>query len=92
MKSLKDTFLRPLINLIPFSIIKRLGSHKLIILYYHVVNDDEVPHIRHLYKHKRKRQFLDDLEFLLKEYAPIELTDVMRLVRGERFLIQNSFF
>ena len=77
MKSLKDAVLRPLINCIPFSFLQRTCSTKLVIVYYHVVNDEDVPHIRHLYKYKRTLQFVEDLEFLLRHYAPIGLPDLI---------------
>lgn len=91
LKNLKDTVLRPAIKLIPFPLIKRIGSCKLIILYYHAVNDEDVPHISHLYKHKRTRQFLDDLEFLLEHYSPIELSNVILWERGKNILPPECF-
>jgi len=84
--------LRPLISIIPFSLLKRFSSSKIIILYYHIVNDDIVSHIRYLYKHKRTRQFIDDLEFLLQNYSPIGLKDVIGWVKGQDNLSTNCFF
>jgi hypothetical protein len=69
-------------NSIPFSIIRRVGLGEPIILYYHVVNDEDVPHISNLYKYKRTKQFVDDLEFLLKHYLPIRLSDVIDWTNG----------
>jgi len=89
--ALRDVALRLLITIIPFSLLKRCGSSKLIILYYHVVNNEDVPHIRHLYKHKSVRQFDDDLEFLLKNYSLIGLSDVIGWVRGKDNLPPNCF-
>ena len=91
IESLKNTALRPLINIIPFPVLKRIGSCKLIILYYHVVSDEDVPHISSLYKHKGTRQFVDDLEFLLKHYSPIGLPDVISWIRGKNGLSPNCF-
>ena len=91
VKNLKDTIIQPLINIIPFSFIKRIGFGKLIIPYYHVVSDEAVPHISHLYKHKRTRQFIDDLEFLLKHYSPIGLWDLIGWVRGKNNPPPNCF-
>lgn len=91
MENFKGTVLRPLINIIPFPLIKRIGSGKLIILYYHVVNDEDVPHISYLYKYKRTRQFFDDLEFLLKHYSPIGLLDVIHWAKGKNILPPNCF-
>ena len=91
MNNLKQTLLRPLINIIPFSLIKRIGSCKLVILYYHVVNDVDVPHISYLYKYKCTRSFCDDLEFLLKHYSPIGLSDAIHWAKGKNILPPNCF-
>ena len=91
MNKLKGTLLRPLINIIPFSLIKRTGSGKLVVLYYHVVNDEDVPHIKHLYKYKRTRPFRDDLEFLLKHYFPIRLSDIILWAKSKNTLPPNCF-
>jgi peptidoglycan/xylan/chitin deacetylase (PgdA/CDA1 family) len=91
LSTLKDNVLRPLINIIPFSLIRQIGSSKLIVLYYHIVNDEDVPHISNLYKYKCTGQFIDDLEFLLQQYSPIGLSDVIAWMRGKKNLIPNSF-
>jgi peptidoglycan/xylan/chitin deacetylase (PgdA/CDA1 family) len=91
MTNIKDTALRPLINITPFSLIRRMGFGKLITLYYHVVNDENVPHIKNLYKYKRIKQFVDDLEFLLRHYSPIGLLDVINWGRGKNNLPTNCF-
>jgi hypothetical protein len=91
IQHLKEKALLPLVNAIPFSLVRKIGSHKPLILYYHVVNNEEVPHITHLYKHKSVRQFCNDLEFLLKHYSPISLSDVIHWVRGKNVLPPNCF-
>ena len=88
---LKDMFVRPLINMIPFSLVKRMSGRKLIIFYYHVVNDGHVPHIECLYQYKNTRQFIADLEFIQKHYTPIGLLDVIGWVRGQNTLPPNCF-
>ena len=89
VNSLKNKVLAPLINIIPFSLIKNLGFRKLVVFYYHVVNDEDVPHIRHLYKYKGTKQFSDDLDFLQRNYSPIGLPDVIGWVRGKKDLQPN---
>jgi len=88
---LKEAIIRPIINVIPFKILKQISSCRLIIVYYHAVNDEKMPHIRHLYKHKGVKQFSDDLDFLLSYYDPIELQDVINWMRGENNLQKDSF-
>jgi len=70
---------------------KRIGSGKLIILYYHVVNDEDVPHISYLYKYKQTRPFCNDLDFLLKHYSPIGLSDVIHWANRKKNLPPNCF-
>lgn len=91
MNSLNETLFTPLISLIPFSLIKWTGHGELIILYYHVVNDNEMPHIRNKHKYKGITQFTDDLEFLLKHYCPIGLKEAIHWVRGDNNLPPNRF-
>jgi peptidoglycan/xylan/chitin deacetylase (PgdA/CDA1 family) len=90
-ESSRDTILRPLINSIPFSIIRRIGLGEPVILYYHVVNDEDVPHISNLYKYKQTKQFVDDLEFLLKHYLPTRLSDVIDWTNGKYSLPHSCF-
>jgi peptidoglycan/xylan/chitin deacetylase (PgdA/CDA1 family) len=91
LKSLIDPVVRPLVNIIPFGLMRRIHPGRLVILYYHLVSDDDVPHIRFLYKNKGIRQFIDDLEFLLKHYSPIGLRDVIDWVKGNNILPPDRF-
>ncbi len=86
---MKDKIILPLINLIPFPIVRQIGSCKLIIVYYHVVSDEDVPHVSHLYKYKSISQFTADLEFLLEYYTPRGLLDVIKMIRSDH-LDSNS--
>lgn len=91
LKNLKGTVVRPFINTVPFSFIKRIGSCKLIIAYYHLVNNEKVPHVINLYKYKRTGQFIDDLDFLLNNYSPIGLSDIIHWPSDKNVLPPNSF-
>jgi peptidoglycan/xylan/chitin deacetylase (PgdA/CDA1 family) len=68
-----------------------MASCKIVILYYHIVNDENVTHIRHLYRHKNTKQFVNDLDFLLKNYSPTGLSDVIEWINGKNTLPQNCF-
>lgn len=57
----------------------KLSNKKLVLPFYHTVSDSPLPHIKHLYQVKSKAEFESDLDFLLKNYEPIdldELTDI----------------
>src|SRR5262249_10763912 len=78
---------------IPFSFLDMVKSARLLSFYYHVVSNEEVPHVKNLYAHKTIREFRDDLDFLLRYFAPISMAEVIDLVnRGcpfprKRFLL-----
>ncbi|MFI5172179.1 MAG: polysaccharide deacetylase family protein [Chitinophagales bacterium] len=55
-------------------LIKRSGI-KIIFPFYHVVSDEYLPHIKHLYPYKNIAQFKDDLDLFLKYYEPLGVDD-----------------
>ena len=48
-----------------------------IIPYQHLVSDEPVPYVKSLYSFKNTRQFEEDLDFLLKYFSPLSLTDLI---------------
>jgi peptidoglycan/xylan/chitin deacetylase (PgdA/CDA1 family) len=79
------------VNAIPFEWMRTTIRGEPIVLYYHLVSDQPVAHVRHLYRHKNVRQFVDDLEFLLRHYVPLSLAQFMRWNRGEGSIPKNAF-
>ena len=59
--------------------------------FYHAVSDQNPTHIKHLYSPRGVEQFKSDLDYLLKYYEPISLSDVIAINKGEKKLIENSF-
>ncbi len=43
---------------------------------YHVVSNEDLPHIKHLYVHKGVKQFQKDLDFLLRHYQPLSYEEI----------------
>jgi len=56
-----------------------------------MVSDDEVLHIKHLYAHKNIQQFKNDIDFLLKNYNPISLFDILDYLKENRSLPDKAF-
>ncbi len=54
--------------------------------YYHLIKDNTVPHIENLYRFKNVQQFMDDIDFLKRNYKPI---NPKQLLSGSR--PENSF-
>lgn len=56
--------------------------------YYHLVSDKEVDTIKHLYKFKNREQFKRDLDFLMKNYKPLNPKDLLNgKIEKNQFLI-----
>ena len=70
---------------IPFSLLAKIKL-KLIVPYFHMVSDDEVLHIKWLYSHKNLKQFKGDLDFLLRNFNPISLFDLIDFLNHGRLL------
>jgi len=59
------------------SVLKKLTGTNVIIPYYHLVSEGEVLHVKHLYEYKTIRPFKDDLDFLLTNYSPMGLFEIL---------------
>ena len=56
-----------------------------------MVSNDEVLHTKYLYSHKNIKQFKDDLDFLLKNFNPINLFDLIDFLKHGRSLPDMAF-
>jgi peptidoglycan/xylan/chitin deacetylase (PgdA/CDA1 family) len=67
----------------PFSpvIARRLLDSTCLLPYYHVISDDFLPHVAHLYKYRSVHDFEKDIDFFLSYSRPISLEEFVRAVR-----------
>jgi len=63
-----------------------------LIPYYHVVSDEILPHVRHLYHYKSVNQFLKDIEYLGRKFHPIDLSDLLDFVYKGKKIKERSLF
>jgi peptidoglycan/xylan/chitin deacetylase (PgdA/CDA1 family) len=68
MTSTFRTGIRKSLEKLPFQLIGPLVSPRTLGIYYHVVSDKPLPHIRHLYAFKSPRMFKDDLLYLKSHF------------------------
>ena len=61
-------FLRRIAENIPLSVYMSITKRVVLGLYYHVVSDEPLPHIQHLYSYKSPRMFENDLIYLAKHF------------------------
>jgi peptidoglycan/xylan/chitin deacetylase (PgdA/CDA1 family) len=73
------------------SLLGTVGDITPLIPYYHVISNDPLPHIRHLYPYKNERQFIADLETLGRRYPPVSLDDLMDFAKRGKTLKKGSF-
>lgn len=57
--------------------IQRHSPLPLLCPYHHLVADEPIPYIAPLYKFKNTRQFEKDLDYLLRYFRPVSLSDVI---------------
>ena len=73
------------------NLLVKFSCQRLIFPFYHTVSNEELPHIKHLYKVKNEKEFDMDLDFLIKHYEPISYQDLQNHVNGARSIKKNSF-
>lgn len=78
-------------NIIPPTLLQKLSNQRLILPFYHTISDEDCPHIKHLYSVKGVQSFVNDLDFLLKYYKPIDYNEFQELSRNQSLPKQNSF-
>jgi len=77
--TLKGNFLRsiqPIAGIFPLKNYIKLSGQKLFAPFYHSISNLPLPHLANLYDLRSEKQFIADLDFLLKYYQPISLEDL----------------
>ena len=70
----------------------KLTGQNLFLPFYHSIgNVGDLPHIRHLYRPRTAKEFEKDLEFLLKNFHPVELSDLMNSAEKNDSFKKPSF-
>ena len=92
MKALFEVPLTKIASLLPLSSLIKRSNQRLLLPFYHVVSNEMLPHIEHLYPIKTEQAFAKDLDFILRYFHPIGVKELMAVVNGEIELKRNSFF
>lgn len=79
------------VELFPIRLLQSAPAARLLLPYHHLVSDREVPHIKHLYPFKGTRAFEADLDYLLKNFTPVTVQQVIAAVNGKGPLPAKSF-
>lgn len=70
----------------------KLSGKKMIFPFYHIVSDEDCPHVKHLYPIKRIAKFEEELDVLLKHFRPMDLEELMHHVQNQTQPEKPSFF
>ncbi len=73
-------------------VVEAIAKINPLIPYYHVVSNEMLPHVRHLYPYKSVYQFLKDIEYLGRKFHPIDLSDLLDFVYKGKKLKKRSLF
>ncbi|NLE00454.1 MAG: polysaccharide deacetylase family protein [Fibrobacter sp.] len=57
---------------------------RIIYPYLHIVSDEPLSHLKHLYKYKNTKQFRDDITQLCRKYVPVRLNDIIDKKNSEQ--------
>jgi peptidoglycan/xylan/chitin deacetylase (PgdA/CDA1 family) len=86
MAGYRSTFIKVASNfsgVLPVKTLIRSSGHNLFLPVYHLVSDQPPVHISHLYRIKNEKEFIRDLDQLLKYFTPIAYPDLKeRVDRG----------
>jgi peptidoglycan/xylan/chitin deacetylase (PgdA/CDA1 family) len=77
-------------SLFPFNLLRRVTGVNPLIVNYHIVSDDKLPHVSNLYRYRDIKTFIQDLEFLTRYFNPISLHDLLAKIHDNLTLPENS--
>jgi peptidoglycan/xylan/chitin deacetylase (PgdA/CDA1 family) len=90
-RSIAFKLLPQVARLFPLKLLIRITREKIIFPFYHLVSDEEIPHVKHLYQVRTSREFIHDLDFFLKFYRPIGISDFLGSINKGQSLPGKSF-
>lgn len=76
---------------IPMEWVRSLSAVSLVVPYYHMVSDTNVPHVSHLYRFRTIAEFTADVEYLLRHFKPVALSDIVNALNGGNALDRPCF-
>lgn len=76
---------------IPLNWLLKASPESALFPYHHLVSDIPVPHIENLYSFKNSKEFIKDLDYLLKHFRPMSVEELTTCVKETISLPRNSF-
>lgn len=76
---------------LPLPLLLKLSGQYHLPIFYHVISDVDLPHVKHLYHVRNCQRFEEDLDYLLRYYEPIDLHQLIAAVYQGKPLPKRSF-
>jgi peptidoglycan/xylan/chitin deacetylase (PgdA/CDA1 family) len=70
-----------LLKFIPLKKLVEITGQKAIFPFYHLVSDENIIHVKHLYKIKKIKDFEKDLDFFMRIYRPLDIFEFLNHVK-----------
>lgn len=70
-------------NIANYGDLKMTNAHTLVQPIYHMISDVEVPYVKHLYSYKNIQTFKSDIDFFLKNYKFVDVTQLINTVKHQ---------
>ena len=77
--------------LVPLKTLTSATKQRTIFPFYHAVSNEEIIHIKHLYKIRSTGDFERDLDFLVKNFIPEDILTFQEKLKNNEPLKHNSF-
>ena len=90
VKKIVKLAIQPVIPVLPLSTVRKLASANLFLPFYHIVSDENLPHVNQLFHYRDVNAFENELDFFLQHWKPIGLSDLLSYVNGEGDIPPNS--
>lgn len=68
----------------------KLSGKRLLLPLYHVVSDENLGHIKNLYSVRNTRHFINDIDFILKHFNPVDVDTLYESLTNKKPLKTNS--
>lgn len=78
--------------ILPLESLVKYSNQGLILPFYHGVSDQNLPHLKHLYPVTSIRKFNEDLDFLKRNFKPINADYLIQNIATKNFRKEKSFF
>jgi peptidoglycan/xylan/chitin deacetylase (PgdA/CDA1 family) len=74
-----------------FPLFRTISAINPLVVYYHIVSDKDVPHVKNLYQFRSVSQFKRDLDVFLRLFRPVSLQDFLASLEEKQALASGSF-